>query len=91
MIKVTGWARQPGDPLDTYEIKAFADTKEEVTAGAEFVGLPENATMAPESRVITAKGEVAFLKSDGTWEWVPNGGSGGGTTVSFNNDAMVLS
>lgn len=70
MIKVTGWARQPGDPIDTYEVHAFADTKTEVTSEAVFVGLPENAIMAPGSSVTTAKGECAFLKSDGTWSWV---------------------
>ncbi len=70
MIKVTSYARQPGDPLDTYMVKAFADTKEEVTAQAEFVGFPPGGTMAPGSSVVTAKGEVAFLKSDGTFNWV---------------------
>ena len=90
MIKITSYARQPGDPLDTYMVQAFADTKEEITAGATFVGFPPNGTMAPGSRVRTAKGEVAQLKSDGSWEWVENSG-GGGTNVAFDGDAMVLS
>ena len=90
MIKVTSYSRQPGDELNKYQVKAFADTKEEVTSEAVFVGLPENGIMMPESRVVTAAGEVALLDSEGNWNWQSNGG-GGGTTVSFNNDAMVLS
>ncbi len=70
MIVVTSWSKQPDDTLDQYMVKAFADTKEEVVPGATFVGLPVNGQMQPGSSVLTAKGEVAFLKSDGTWSWV---------------------
>ena len=70
MIKVTSYAYQPGDESYKVEVKAFADTKEEVTAGATFVGLPEGYEMVPGSTVTTAKAEMAFLKSDGTWNWV---------------------
>lgn len=91
MIKVTSYARQPGDEFNKVQVKAFADTKEEVTAEATFVGLPDGFVMMPESRVVTAAGEVALLKSDGTWSWVENGGGGGGTTVAFVDDALVLS
>lgn len=52
-----------------YLISAFADTKEEVDSG-EFIGLPANATIAIGSSVLTADGEVAFMKSDGNWNWV---------------------
>ena len=90
MIKVTSYARQPGDELNKYQVKAFADTKEEVTAGATFVGLPENGIMMPESRVVTAAGEVALLDSQGNWNWQTNGG-GSGTVVNMVNDALVLS
>lgn len=88
MIKVTSYARQPGDPFDTYEVKAFADTKEEVTAGATFVGFPPNGTMAPGSTVDTAKGEQAKLKSDGTWEWVKTIADLG--TVTTSGHQIVL-
>lgn len=90
MIVVTSWSKQPDDTLDQYQIQAFADTKEEVVPGAKFVGMPVNGQMQPGSRVITAKGEVARLKSDGTWVWAENGGGGGGTTVAFDDDALVL-
>lgn len=70
MIKVSSYRIQPGDESNKFEVKAFADTKEEVTASATFIGLPENGELAPGSTVTTAKGEVAFLKSNGTWNWV---------------------
>lgn len=48
----------------------FADTKEEVTDGMEVVGMIKGYDLDTESTVITAKGELAFLKSDGTWNWI---------------------
>lgn len=53
-----------------YVIDAFADTKEEVVSGATFVDMPQGGQMYPGSSLHTADGEVAFLKSDGTWNWV---------------------
>ena len=53
---------------NTYKISAFADTKEEVEGGT-FVGLPEGAKIEMGSTVLTASGELAFMKSDGTWNW----------------------
>lgn len=71
MLRVTEVKILPGDyPNKIYQIQAFADAKEDVTAGAEFVGMPSDAVMAVGSTVVTAKGEVAFLKSDGSWSWV---------------------
>lgn len=55
---------------NSFRISAFADTKEEVTSSATFEGLPEGAKIEIGSSVLTAKGEVAFMKSDGTWSWV---------------------
>lgn len=69
-IKVTKLEKQPGDGINVYAVSAFADTKEEVIPGATFIGMPTNSTMDPGSSVITADGKVAFLKSDGTWNWV---------------------
>ena len=54
---------------NSYKISAFADTKAEVGT-SEFVGLPANATIEMGSTVMTASGELAFMKSDGTWSWV---------------------
>lgn len=69
MITVTGWSKQPGDGIKEYQIQAFADNKAEVVPGAEFVGMPDG-DMQHGSSVVTASGEVGFLKSDGTWSWV---------------------
>lgn len=91
MIKVTSYTNQPGDELYKYMVKAFADTKAELTDEAVFVGLPENGVLMPGSLVTTAAGEQALLDSDGTWHWIENGGGSGGTNVSFVGDAMVLS
>ena len=51
-------------------VSLFADTKSEVTSSAEVKGIPQGYTIAQGSNVITATGDVAFMKSDGTWNWV---------------------
>ena len=48
----------------------FADSKSDVTDDMEIVGMPDGAVPAFGSSVITADGDVGFLKSDGTWNWV---------------------
>lgn len=48
----------------------FADSKDEITPTMQIVGLPDGYTMDFGSSVLTADGEVAFLKSDGTWNWI---------------------
>ena len=70
MIEVTSLTKQPGDSLKQYQVQAFADTKDEVVPGAVFHNLPVDAEIQPGSTVITADGDVAFYKSDGTWNWV---------------------
>lgn len=69
MITVTKIIHQPGDSDQDYQIEAFADTKEEVVPGATFVGMPTG-NMQHGSSVLTAAGDVGFLKSDGTWAWL---------------------
>ncbi len=69
MIKVTNLTNTDSDE-NTFKISAFADTKAEVTDSAEFVGLPADAKIEMGSSVMTASGELAFMKSDGTWNWV---------------------
>ena len=56
----------------TYKIVAFSDTKAEVdtTPLDEYIGLPSNATIEMSSILITADGDVAFMKSDNEWNWV---------------------
>ena len=55
---------------NSFKVKLFADTKDEVTEGAEIVGFPEGATIEMGSSVVTADGDIAFRKSDGTWNWI---------------------
>lgn len=52
------------------QVSLFSDTKTEVTPSATIEGLPENAVIAQGSTVVTASGEVAFMKSTGEWNWV---------------------
>lgn len=56
----------------TYKIVAFADTKDEVdtTPLADYVGMPKNATVEMGSMLYTADVDVAFMKSDGEWNWI---------------------
>ena len=55
---------------NSYKVKLFADTKDEVVDGAEIVGFPQGATFEIGSTVVTADADVAFRKSDGTWNWI---------------------
>jgi len=67
MIKVQSIENTDADE-NTYKISAFADTKSEVGT-SPFIGLPEGATIEMGSTLMTATGELAFMKSDGTWSW----------------------
>ena len=57
---------------DTYKVALFADTKAEVatTPLSEIVGFPKDGLIEMGSSVITASGEFAFMKSDGSWNWI---------------------
>ena len=68
MVKVTSLTRTSADD-NAYKVELFADTKAEVDT-ATFIGLPEGAEIEMGSSVLTASGEVAFMKSDGTWNWL---------------------
>ena len=67
MVKVTEMKLNHMDK--TAMVSLFADTKGEV-ASAEVQGLPEGYTIDAGSSVITASGELAFMKSDGSWNWL---------------------
>ena len=67
MVKVTDIKLNNIDK--TAKISAFADTKNEV-ASAEIQGLPSGYTIDAGSTVITASGDLAFMKSNGQWNWV---------------------
>lgn len=56
--------------MKSCRVSLFADTKSEVVPGAQIVGMPVDSTIEMGSSVMTASGELAFMKSDGTWNWV---------------------
>lgn len=66
MIKVTSIKREQEGAI----IIAFADDKTDVTSGMTIEGLPEDTEIVYGSMIYTASGDVAFLKSNGTWNWV---------------------
>ena len=68
MIKVTQIKLNPQDK--SADVLLFSDTKSEVTPSAAIIGLPTGYTIAAGSSVLTASGERAYRKSDGTWNWV---------------------
>ena len=51
-------------------VSLFADTKSEVTNDVEVPDIPSGYNIEAGSSVITAAGDFAFRKSDGTWNWV---------------------
>ena len=67
MVKLTSIKAELGGSA---EITCFADAKADVTESMTIVGLPYGITPSMGSSVITADGDVAFLKSDGTWNWI---------------------
>jgi len=54
----------------TANVSLFADTKEEVTDNITVDGVPNDYTLELGSSVMTTNGELAFRKSDGTWNWL---------------------
>lgn len=67
MIKVQSIKINPDD--NTALVSLFADTKSEVATG-DISGLPSGYDISSGSSVMTASGELAFMKSDGTWNWI---------------------
>ena len=69
MIKVQEIKNTDSDS-NSYLISAFADTKAEVATATDISGLPKGMKISIGSDVMTAAGEMAFMKSDGTWSWL---------------------
>ena len=67
MIRVTSINLNP--MKKTAYVSLFSDTKDEITSGMTVEGLPEGYEIEFGSSVMTASGELAFMKSDGTWNW----------------------
>lgn len=68
MIKVTSISLNPQTKKAV--VSLFADTKSEITDGMVIDGFPEGYEIDFGSNVLTASGEVAFVKSDGTFNWL---------------------
>ena len=72
MIRVTD-LKDTDEKSTSYLISAFADTKSEVQSAelSDYIGLPTDATKIEiGSDVITADGDFAFMKSNGSWNWI---------------------
>jgi hypothetical protein len=67
MIKVTSISLNPETKKAT--VSLFADTKAEITGTLDIQGFPAGYEIDFGSSVMTASGELAFMKSDGTWNW----------------------
>ena len=69
MIKVTAMTNTDQNE-NSYKVSLFADTKAEMSGTPTIIGLPSDAAIEMGSVCMTASGEVAFMKSDGTWNWL---------------------
>ncbi len=52
------------------EVSLFADKKSDVTADMEIEGMLDGYTIGMGSTVMTADADFAFMRSDGTWNWI---------------------
>ena len=70
MIKVKSISLNPSTMKA--EAVLFSDTKAEVesTEVSEIQGFPANYELDFGSSVMTASGELAYMKSDNNWNWV---------------------
>ena len=70
MIKVKTILLDP--KTKTAEVSLFADTKGEVGGASveDIEGFPKDQTIGFGSMVMSAAGEFAFMKSDGSWTWI---------------------
>ena len=48
----------------------FADARGEVSPNMEVEGLPAGYKLAQSSSIMTASAEIAFMQSNGQWNWV---------------------
>lgn len=69
MVSVNGDVKYDYDDKEVL-CELFADTRAEVTSDMEVVGLAKGFAFAHGSSVMTADGQVAFMKSNGEWNWV---------------------
>ena len=68
MVKVTSVSNM--DYTNNRAIASLiADAKSDVTSDMNVIGLPAGFELDFGSSVLTTAGELAFMKSDGTWNW----------------------
>ncbi len=68
MVKVTKISTNPINM--EAKVSLFADRKTDVSDGMEIEGMMDGYAIGMGSTVITADAEFAFMKSDGTWNWI---------------------
>ena len=69
MVKVTKISTN--DTAKTALVELFADAKANMSGlnPDDIVGFPKGYTIDFGSSVFTSAGELAFMKSDGSWNW----------------------
>lgn len=69
MVKVTKIVLN--EQTKTATVDLFADAKADMTGLStdDIVGFPKGYTIDFGSSVFTSAGELAFMKSDGNWNW----------------------
>lgn len=69
MIKLVEYRKPKGLQPNEFIVTLFADTKAEVTEGAEISGMSEGDIISSGSSIYTADGNVAFRTSQNAWAW----------------------
>ena len=69
MVKVTKISLDSVKKEATVDL--FSDTKAEMDSvePVDIIGFPDDYTIGFGSSVFTASGDLAFIQSDGTWNW----------------------
>lgn len=69
MVRVASISTNDADM--TAKVSLEADSKSEMTniTTDDIIGFPKGYTIDFMSDVFTSSGEMAFMKSDGTWNW----------------------
>lgn len=67
MIRVQSIELNPGKM--EADVFLMADTKSEVTDGATIEGFPQGYKISFGSKCMTTSKELAFMGSDGEWNW----------------------
>ena len=69
MVRVASITTNDADM--TAKVSLEADSRSEMTniSTDDIIGFPKGYTIDFMSDVFTSSGEMAFMKSDGTWNW----------------------